>query len=254
MFFLLVLVQSPILYGKVVFIGLSYSSLIVAIYLYNKTTDFEDSINVKAGDLQNQSYILKPLALFFLLLPLPYLLLIKEGFIYVYFLIALNGYLYSTPILPGHFRFKNFFITKLISATSTIAVPVFYSRLVFGDISFSSNSLFHFLPIIIIVLVGELFWDIRDIKGDKEEEVLTIPVLIGEKLTAIICSSLLLFILVLTFSKGIYEVRDSIMYIVSLIITIFITFFASYKRPWWYFHLYIVIWALELFATLILGR
>ena len=78
--------------------------------------------------------------------------------------------------------------------------------------------------------MGEIIWDMRDIIGDKEEKVMTIPVVYGLLKTRLLLLSILSFVNLLKFL--LYNEFDFIL------ILFYLTFIllASPKLPKWLFH------------------
>ncbi len=114
---------------------------------------------------------------------LPYLIFIPLTFLYTY------------PIF-GHKRIKDFLLIKnLYSAVIIWPLPViivasFYlDNKDFSMVSLMKDQIF---PLFLYVMIGEAFWDIRDVHGDKVNGVNTIPVAFGVKSAKIYLYALLI--------------------------------------------------------------
>ncbi len=100
----------------------------------------------------------------------------------VTFLYPLN--LYKT------YRIKSIFLLKnLYSALFIYVIPVYIHSILLSN---TTPSYVHLISLGIYVLIGEIFWDIRDTTADKEHHTQTIPNTFGLKITKV-----LLFILML---------------------------------------------------------
>lgn len=138
-------------------------------------------------------------------------------------------FLYTFPIYKG-VRSKNIFLFKnLYSALFIWTLPLAVIAYYYTNTDASFFELFkgQFLGLFIYVMVGEAFWDIRDVDGDKELKVYTIPVVLG-----VIFSKIYLISMILTdlfiFGK---DVRD------STIVYIILILFLNPKSPRWLFHI-----------------
>ncbi len=115
-------------------------------------------------------YTAKPIVYWLYLLP-------------VTFLYPLN--IYKT------YRVKSvFFIKNLYSALFIYVIPVYIHTLLLSNTTPNYISL---ISLGIYVLIGEIFWDIRDITADRAHNTLTIPNTLGIKFTKVF-----LFFLMLT--------------------------------------------------------
>ena len=102
-----------------------------------------------------------------------------------------NGILYSIPFLPRGFRYRRLkdipFVKNIIVgiawAVPVALLPVLCAGLPLGEMTIAVG-LFFFL----LSFIDSTVFDIRDVKGDAETGVQTIPVILGIKKTRILLS------------------------------------------------------------------
>lgn len=166
-----------------------------ALYIFDRAYDYQlDAIN------QPQEAILPKERNFFLwlsvllcLIPIPVLLYYKLNVLPYLPFIPIT-FLYTFPIYNG-LRSKNILLFKnLYSAlfiwTLPLAVVMFYYTQT--NLSFWEIFKTHFLGLFLYVMIGEAFWDIRDVRGDQEQGVRTIPVVFGVRYCKIYLYALIL--------------------------------------------------------------
>jgi 4-hydroxybenzoate polyprenyltransferase len=124
----------------------------------------------------------KPLFYWFCLLPLTFLYPL---------------HLYKSYRIKGVFLVKN-----LYSALLIFVVPVFIHHLL---LTTQAPDLASFISLGIYVLIGEIFWDIRDCSADRANHTATLPNTLGIRTTKII---LLLLMFIDFWVKG-YELTSS---------------------------------------------
>ncbi len=138
-------------------------------------------------------------------------------------------FLYNYPVYKG-IRSKNIpFFKNLYSALFIWTLPLavvayFYTQ---QSMTFAQVYKNYFLGLFIYVMVGEAFWDIRDLHGDREQGVNTLPVIFGVKATkaylfALIATDLFLF------GKSVSD---------STIIYALLILFVKPGSPRWIFHI-----------------
>lgn len=107
--------------------------------------------------------------------------------------------LYSIPVFKGkglkHIPGLKLFLISLTWAISVVSLPIVESHI---DLSVSNHSLLLLKRFIFISALAIPF-DMRDIYSDHENHMKTIPLLLGEKGTKILCSFLLGFYLLLLY-------------------------------------------------------
>jgi len=118
-----------------------------------------------------------------------------------------SGIFYSIPLLPSRFRYRRLkdipfvknFIVGLAWAIPIALLPVACTGFSAGRMTVAVGLLFFFLS-----FVNSTVFDIRDVKGDAESGVQTIPVIIGIRRTRILLSvmNLISSAVVLVFCKG----------------------------------------------------
>lgn len=104
------------------------------------------------------------------------------------------AFLYTYPILPYNKRFKDVFLVKnlysafIIWSFSIFGILKYYAGL--DEISIDFYFL-NFSGLLVLTVIGEIHWDMRDIMSDKQNKVYTMPIVLGLNLTKIILISLL---------------------------------------------------------------
>jgi len=107
-----------------------------------------------------------------------FFLYVKTGHPIVYWIILLPiTFLYTLPII-GKTRIKNILIVKNVYSAGPIwTLPLYIQAvLVTGDPSkIPTDVLYSIFSLAIYILIGEIFWDIRDKSVDKKYGIATIP-------------------------------------------------------------------------------
>ena len=89
------------------------------------------------------------------------------------------GFFYSTPVRSSGRRLKNLFLTKnLVSSFGWAVLTVIYP-VAHAGVTFTLEHALVFAAMFVAVWTVEIFWDIRDVVGDRIAAVNTIPVLLG---------------------------------------------------------------------------
>lgn len=146
---------------------------------------FNHFINCLSGNESSIStYVLQPINLTLLLIVtacLPYLLFRGEfTSLLVFGVSALLGFLYAIPI--GSFRLKSHFITK-----NTLIGFVWGMLVLIGaGQNYAPLAIYLFWLVVIQVFIGGVIRDVPDLTSDKENDVKTIPVLFGAKVTIVL--------------------------------------------------------------------
>jgi 4-hydroxybenzoate polyprenyltransferase len=201
-----------------------------ALYIFDRAYDYKkDAVNQpREAILPAERNFFLGLSFLFSILPLS--ILYFFGFpVLPYLPFIPITFLYTFPVYKG-IRSKNILLFKNIYSalfiwTLPLAVVAFYYTQT--DLSFCDIFKTYFLGLFIYVMVGEAFWDIRDVSGDKVENVKTIPVVFGVAVTKIY---LILLILVDLFVFG-KSVSDSTVVYVVLILVV------RPDSPRWLFHI-----------------
>ena len=102
-----------------------------------------------------------------------------------------NGILYSIPFLPRGFRYRRLkdipvvknFIVGLAWALPVALMPIACAGFLPGEMTIAVGFLFFLLS-----FIDSTVFDIRDVRGDAETGVKTIPVILGIPLTRILLS------------------------------------------------------------------
>lgn len=233
--------------GPLIFVLAScFTAIMAFVYLINKTTDTqEDGINHSAGPIARSSIPLVQVGawtlgiLGFLVLAL---LTLNPAFLVLYAVVALLGVLYSYPLTVFGWtrRCKQIPIIKTsISTLIWILPPVASYMIYLGEIRPRE--------VWLLVLFGGLFaameicWDIRDVRGDAQSDVRTIPVVFGVMAAKVIA---LLLIALATFAG--YMLSLNVFSVLGIIASISVILIAREGRPWWLYHAIVVAWILLL--------
>lgn len=208
----------------------AFSAWHFALYIFDRAYDYDkDKLTqpqeaIKPGERKFWlwvSFIFTALPLFILPLAglsvVPYLPFIPVTFLYTY------------PVYHG-IRAKNITLVKnLYSALLiwTLPLSVILYSYSGADLSFWEVFKQNFLGMFIYVMVGEAFWDIRDVEGDRVNKVRTLPVVMG-----IIPTKVYLFALVITdllvFGRPVGD--SAIIYSILILIV-------NRRTPNWVYHL-----------------
>ena len=157
--------------------------IIAGIYLWNRVCDIrEDSLNVP-HDAQKAIEARPGIAATSMILAAAGVAIgIARGERWAALLILLVlslGFLYSTPLRSGGRRFKNLFLVKnLVSSLGWAVLTVIYP-VAHAGVPFTAEHLLVFVAMFVAVWTVEIFWDIRDVVGDRVATVNTIPALFG---------------------------------------------------------------------------
>lgn len=209
---------------------ISFSLWHFALYIFDRAYDYKlDAIN------QPKEAILPVERNFFLVLSFvtclaPLVILPYYGLsVWPYLPFIPITFLYTFPVYKG-IRSKNiFFFKNLYSALFIWTLPLAVIAYYYTDTDLGFFELFkgQFLGLFIYVMVGEAFWDIRDVDGDRQLKVYTIPVVLGVLVTKFYLISLILIDLFI-FGKSVGD--STIIYIILIV-------FLNKDSPRWLFHL-----------------
>lgn len=161
---------------------LSFFSWHFALYIFDRAYDADlDSINQpqEAITFREKKYVIL-LSILLAIVPL-FILFFTNKLILPYIPFLPVTFLYTLPIKNG-IRSKNILIFKNIYSalfiwTLPLAIVTYYYTC--HSSSFLEICKNQFTGLFLYVMVGEAFWDIRDIEGDKANHVKTIPVVFG---------------------------------------------------------------------------
>lgn len=201
-----------------------------ALYIFDRAYDFDkDAITqpqeaIRAGERGFW------LGISFLCAGLPLLILPWAGLsVWPYLPFVPVTFLYTYPIYRG-LRAKNITLVKnLYSAFFIWTLPLSVVVCFYGGSNQQFGSIFkgYFLGMFIYVMVGEAFWDIRDVEGDRRNNVQTLPVRFGIIATKIYLAALIAIDLFI-FGR---PVGDS-----AVIYSVLIVLVGS-RTPNWVYHL-----------------
>lgn len=104
-----------------------------------------------------------------------------------------SGVIYSIPLLPGRTgfsRIKEVPVLKSVVVALAWAIPPAFLPLYIARAGISQQTWIVALLFFILVFVNTVVFDIRDIKGDRNSGVKTIPVILGAETTVLALSCL----------------------------------------------------------------
>lgn len=161
--------------------------LVFSVYSLNKLTDIkEDAINMpeRLCFLKGRKRLILYYSLFAYFLSVLLAFLDNPSTIPILFIPLASNALYSIKLIPGIPRFKDIPVMKnLFVALSWTLVctllPILHMK---GGLSISLSILIYF--VLIKLFINAALYDIRDVKGDRENGIRTLPVLIGPRKTS----------------------------------------------------------------------
>lgn len=174
--------------------ALCAASLCQAVYVFNKLYDtVEDAVNAPDEVLpawDRWAYLLGAAAL--TLVPLVHILTVPTVRV-IYPFMALLGALYSYPFGRSGFRLKNHFITEFAAFLAlfygmVVLMPLIQMGIPLRVIPENPGTFLSMAsPLLVLVVIN----DIRDVKGDAEAGVRSLPVVIGARPTLILIGAVL---------------------------------------------------------------
>lgn len=230
-FFLILTTFDYIAHRPIVWpVVISFTAWHFALYIFDRAYDYDKD------QLTQPQEAIRPgernffLGLSFVLCLLPLVLLPMAGLsLAPYLPFVPVTFLYTYPLYRG-IRAKNITLVKnLYSALLIWTLPlsiILYSYSG-ADLGFWAVFKQNFLGMFVYVMVGEAFWDIRDIEGDRVNHVRTLPVVFGVGPTKLYLFALILVDL-LVFGR---PVGDSAIVYTLLILIV------NRRTPNWVYHL-----------------
>ncbi len=158
-------------------------------YSMNKLTDFkEDSINMpeRLSFLAGRKNLILGISLFAYFLASALIFYERPYALPVIFIPIIANAVYSVRILPGIPRLKDIPVMKsLVVAVSWTMVCILLPAMDMKSPTLEAIApAFYFM--LIKVFINAVLYDVRDVKGDRETGVTTMPVLLGPKKTLIV--------------------------------------------------------------------
>lgn len=201
-----------------------------ALYIFDRAYDYKlDAINQpKEAILPKERNFFLVLSIILCLIPL-IILPLKNRSVFPYLPFIPVTFLYTYPLYKG-IRSKNILLFKNIySALFIWTLPLAFVAYFYTNTEQTFYEIFktYFLGLFIYVMVGEAFWDIRDMEGDKDQNVKTIPVVFGINVTKIYLIALIITDL---FVVGKSVTDSTIIYVILIL-------FAKPSSPRWIFHI-----------------
>lgn len=187
--------QYALVHPEIIFLAISFSSLMAFIYLLNKVTDtVEDAINVKGGPIARAARLRTfLLALACLLFPLPYLFVFDPRLLLTYGVVALLGFYYSheLPFIQNSFRLKQVLVVKNAIIGLLFALPPVAVQVAVLAERVSSQSVTDIVALFCVFFTFGMLRDVRDVEGDLVADIRTIPNTFGLRTTQIVGTALL---------------------------------------------------------------
>lgn len=182
-FFLVLTTFEQVLKRPVVWpVALAFSAWHLALYVFDRAWDFDKDAVSQPQEAIRPDERRFWLTASFVLAALPLAVLPATGHSVLPYLPFLPlTFLYTYPVF-GKTRAKDVLLVKnLYSALLVWSLPLAVIAWAYGGRDLDFWPLFRqtFLGMFVYVMVGEAFWDIRDIEGDRRAGVRTIPVVFG---------------------------------------------------------------------------
>lgn len=165
------------------FVVLSFFIWNMALYLFDRAYDSRKDIISQPNEamLENERVPFIFISIFLAFIPIPILYFTGKIVIPYLFFLPIT-FLYTYPIF-GNKRIKDFLLIKnLYSAIFIWSLPVIVVAMFYvsqPEIILMDLIKKQIFPLFLYVMIGEAFWDIRDVYGDKINSVNTIPVVFG---------------------------------------------------------------------------
>jgi 4-hydroxybenzoate polyprenyltransferase len=160
--------------------------MVFSVYSLNKLTDMkEDAINmperIKFLNGRKRLVLCYSLIAYFLSILLAFL--DNPSTIPILFIPLASNALYSMKLIPGIPRFKDIPVMKnlFVALSWTLVCTLLPAMHLKGSLSISLPMLIYF--ILVKLFINAALFDIRDVKGDRENGIRTMPVLLGPKRT-----------------------------------------------------------------------
>ncbi len=227
-------------------VAFSVACVIAFAYLFNKATDTEEDMKSRKGEeispqsVRNTYVAASVLAI----LPLCWLWLYPTA-LGLFVVVALAGFLYSSRRAFG-FRVKDMFLLKnLFSAGFFWAMPVAISPATWRG-SMSSLDAVHFAFVYLIALMIEIFWDMRDVDGDRQAGIRTIPNTCGFLFTKILVTAVGVIATVVAATNA----YPLVVYPGIALLVLFVIG-ATRVRPAYYYHMMIFVWIIAVARELV---
>ena len=195
---------------KVRFRGIDYLiiTLVVAcICQWNRLTDVEEDIINCPADLDDALAKGKAIKIFCYLggiISIMLALFTEPTWLMAGLIVfgASIGYFYNSPLLPSqpHLRLKNLFIIKNLSSGVGWSAGLLVFPMLRANTQPDGRFFTAFVYMLAIVMTYEIMWDIRDITGDTQAEIRTLPVVLGIKSARVYASLLQLLCLIIIIS------------------------------------------------------
>jgi 4-hydroxybenzoate polyprenyltransferase len=221
-------------YTKYLPVCLAFSMWHYALYLFDKAYDSQlDKMNYASESIPGRlAPFFMALSVALALTPIFILWYSDQPVIPFLFFLPVT-FLYNLRIFPGGKAIKHFTLWKnLYSAVLIWPLPVAVMMKYYAGVpNYLAEIMFWFWNFVLYVLIAEIIWDMRDVNGDRQDGLRTIPVLLGIPKTRI----LLLGVLFLVFLP-LLILKDQFDPVVFGFYILY-TLISGPKLPKWLFHL-----------------
>lgn len=252
---LLTLAPFPRITARSTLIALALGLLVAWVYLFNKTTDAtEDDVNDAARPLSlRQQKRIRKVAVACLLLPMLWLWRWPDVFAVYVFFGAVMGFLYSYPLRFGRrkVRLKDILLVKNIVPAFSMAACTNLPFFILYPVEPSVYLWAQAISVFIVMFCVEVVWDIRDMAGDRKAGVQTLPNRIGLDGAKAVAATA--FAGYCVWVDSLFSLRLLGPLLVAQAVTLLVILLARPNRPYWYFHLPILVW-LGLYIALTAGK
>lgn len=160
--------------------------MVFSVYSLNKLTDVkEDAINMpeRISFLNGRKRLVLYYSLIAYFLSILLAFLDNPSTIPILFIPLASNALYSMKLIPGIPRFKDIPVIKnlFVALSWTLVCTILPAMHLKGPLSIPLPMLIYF--ILVKLFINAALFDIRDVKGDRENGIRTMPVLLGPKKT-----------------------------------------------------------------------
>ena len=167
--------------------------LCFSVYSLNKLTDVdEDAINMpeRAGFLAGRRRLILYTSLGAHILSILLIFLVKPLAVPILFVPHAVNAIYGTRLIPGVPRLKDIPVVKSMSvALSWGLLTTFLSAIDMVVISWKLIALVFYF-VMVKMFINTVLYDIRDVEGDRETGIRTMPVILGTRKTVVILLAL----------------------------------------------------------------
>ncbi len=223
-----------------ILIALSFTALTLSIYIFNKVTGMkEDRINNKKDTVAKKNKIaLSALGAILFFIPLVYLGTINKNLALLYLGAGVLGFFYSfeVRIFSLQLPLKRILFVKNVASAFGWSATIMLIPFILGN-AWTPDTSGIWLILFLTILSVEILWDIKDIKGDKENKIKTIPNTYGIAIAKKMVWSLLFFVLIMMIAF-----RNSPTYFIGIVLMAIATYLVKEKSQLFFYHAIVFVW------------